>query len=807
MISAPMKLLRSWIREEKRLLPERSLLLGVAFGSLALLGLLLALEAHRRSDWIQAYLRSQRQERLELTTAALDDIRRSSFDWARWNDTYNFVAGRNPTFVNRDLAQTSLLSSGGVMAIFDQHGRPLISYGSDGPDRAVHGRLVRCAGSNLASLVDLRSAVQLLCRNGDGDAYLGILTQISNNDSTVPGRGSLVLFEPLIRPNHGPRLRAQMEALQSQMVVAPRQQGQPITGRDSLISDNRQPVRLVRQSTLPLVWQSLRDDGLLVLVLSTPLLLARLRFTMAHRRQRLLSLRQERHASARIRRACHQLDDLLTQVGVCSERDSAPQRVMAELVGEGDAQAKLPADAQALDGRLNSFAHRFQHFLDGARSLALLDPLTQLPNRRFFVEQLSLQVRVDTRNPTRIALLFVDIDRFKEINDSFGHSTGDRVLIEVARRLRELIGSQDFLARYGGDEFVILHTLAPPASSDQEHSSDASLRFAERIASAFDGALALDDKTIALSLSLGITLVQPDLPHPEVAIQQCDQAMLQAKRDKHSRIAIFDLDRQQPRDSDYELYTALLEAIREHRLSMLYQPIVNGSGRILGVEALARWRDPQRGVIPPDLFVSLAERHRQMHRLGDELLRQALLGYSAIRQGQRADLGLSINLSPSQLEDPSLVNRILHQLELHRLSPERLTLELTERGILAASSVVNANLSALRARGIRLSLDDFGTGHSSLSLLSQLQPDEVKIDRSFVEAMEHDPYALQIVTLLTRMAASVGFQLVAEGVEEEASLRRLERLGIDRFQGYWFSRPLDSGAIDRESLLPVAPLG
>lgn len=801
-MSAPLPLLRSWLTEERRLLPERSQLLRVAVGSLLLFTVLLALEVRRRSDWIQSFQSSQRLERMELVSAALDDIRRTAFDWGRWNDSYRFLSGRNPSFIARDLAKTSLFSSGGVMVLFDLQGRSRVSYSSLGPNRPSHRALVRCARASLSSLIDLSSAIQLLCRRGDGKSYLGVLTRISTNDSSAPPVGSLVMFEPLIPQASGPRLRAQLQSFEAQLVARSSPGSEDLPGGTQLLGENRRVIGLRHQSTLPLVWQSLRDDGLLALALLAPLLLARIRLTLAHRRQRLLSLRQERRATGRIRRVCRQLDQLLDELGFGGEQGSAPQRVMAELVGEGDLALVDATDPLALEGRLHIFAQRFQRFLDGARSLALLDPLTQLPNRRFFVEQLVLQMRSAAGQQARFALLFVDIDRFKEINDSFGHTTGDRVLVAVASRLRLLIDSRDFIARHGGDEFVILHELPPLPAMEPARARESSLRFAERIAAAFEGPLPLDQLVLELSLSLGITLVQPDLAHPEVAIQQCDMAMLQAKRNKHTRIAIFDLDRTDPRDSDYELYSALRQAIRDHQLTVDFQPIVDAAGELRGVEALARWRHPQRGSIPPDLFVSLAERHRQMHRLGEELLRQALLGFRGIDPNAGSHLMLSINLSPSQLEDPSLVNRILHQLERHQFPPQRLTLELTERGILEASAVVSANLSLLRAHGIRLSLDDFGTGQSSLSLLSQLRPDEVKIDRSFVEAIDHDPYALQIVTLLGRMGPALGFQLVAEGVEDEATLRRLLRLGIDRFQGFWFSRPIEGPALPRRSVRP-----
>ncbi|MEB3271406.1 MAG: bifunctional diguanylate cyclase/phosphodiesterase [Synechococcus sp.] len=846
-MAAPLPLLRSWLKEEQRLLPQRSQRQQVGLAALLLFALLLAVEVRRRYDWFQASQHEQRQARMELISTALAAIRRTAFDWSRWDASHDFLLGRNPGFLSRELANTRLFSSGGVMVLFDQRGRPRISYSALGANQPALAPLVQCAAAALPALVDLSGAIPLLCRSGDGSRQLGVLTRVSSSDSLAPAVGSLVVFKPLIAPTHGPILRTRLQSFAAQLVPRSRTASEDLPGGSLLLGEGRQRLGLRPLSTLPLVWQSLRDDGLVILALLAPLLLVRIRLTLAHRRLRLQDLRQERRAAGRIRRVCRQLDQLLAELGLGAGTGSAPQRLVAELLGAANPAAPRPATATAattatpmatgmstptptptpapapldasmggaasptaagaadaptstgvvaaardqppLEGRLHTLAQRFQRFLDGACSLARLDPLTQLPNRRFFIEQLALQARARDAAAARCALLFVDIDRFREINDSFSHSTGDQVLIVVANRLRQLVDRHDFLARHGSDEFVILHVLAAEAPQAQTEARAASLRFAERIAAAFDGPLPLDSLAINLSLSLGITLVQPELADPEVAIQQCVRAMGEAKRNKHTRIAIFDLDRNDPRDGDYNLYSSLCQAIRDHQLSVLFQPIVNGAGELQGVEALARWRHAERGWIAPELFVSLAERHRQMPRLSEELLCQALLSFRDIDPSIAADLALSINLSPSELEDPSLVPRILDQLEQHHFAAERLTLEITERGILELSTVVSANLIRLREQGIRLALDDFGTGHSSLSLLSQLRPDEVKIDRSFVAAIGHDAYALQIITLLGRMAPALGFQLVAEGVEDGDTLQRLQGLGIDRFQGFWFSRP------------------
>ena len=788
--------LRSWLKEERRLLPRSVRLRWVGFGSLVLMSLLLTAELSRRDSRIRAHLDNERRGDLELVSSALSDISRTAFDWARWEDALNFIQGHNPGFVQRDMAHSSLFDAGGVMVLFNHAGDPLVSYSRAGINQPADHDLQRCAQSNLDSLQSLETSVNLFCPGAEHRPYLGVLLQVSNNDSTAPADGALVMFEPLIRPAHGPRLRSQLTGLAAQMVSGDSRNLGSLPSSIRLHGPDRQLVGLRPQSSLTALLESLRDDLFLLLGLVVPSLAIRMQLTLTHRRQRLSSLHQERRAKERIRKVCQQLDELLAQHGLSDHGLSVQRRVMDRLVDPEPSGPELADRPLAVGGRLDSVARRFQHFLDGAQSLALLDQLTQLPNRRFFIEQLDRQVQHHERGKPAVALLFVDIDRFKEINDSFGHSIGDQTLALVAERLRQQLNPEDFLARYGGDEFVILHQLESDDPLDVEKQNAACLRFAEQVAAAFEAPIDLEGVAIELNLSLGVTLLRPEMSTAEAAIQQCDLAMLQAKQNKHNRIAIFELDLSDPQGRDYELYNELLQAIRDQQLTVLFQPIVDAKGLPHGVEALARWQHRQRGWVPPDQFISLAERHRQILLLSDTLLQKALYEYGGIQLSSQRGLDLSFNINPAQLEDPNMVSRIMHKLELHQVRASQLTLEITERGVMEGSVTVQENLRQLRHHGIRISLDDFGTGYSSLSLLSQLHPDEVKIDRSFVMAMQQDPYALQIITLLCRMAPELGFQLVAEGVEDLDSFDRLRRLGVDRFQGYWFARPLACEAVD-----------
>ncbi|MFN5222517.1 MAG: putative bifunctional diguanylate cyclase/phosphodiesterase, partial [Cyanobacteriota bacterium] len=548
--------------------------------------------------------------------------------------------------------------------------------------------------------------------------------------------------------------------------------------------------------------------------------------------------RIERRGGQRIRRTCQELDQLLLHFGLPLSVSSGEERVLARLLRQpGGSTAPPPApvpapplppspslpiletapdptatdpapldrgghDSSALEVglRMKRLTDRFQQFLASARTLALCDPLTQLPNRRYFIEQLELESERHRELGKSFAILFVDVDRFKSINDTYGHAVGDGALVAVATRLRSLLRSGDFLARYGGDEFVIVMTFKREASEEVELRAEAH-RFATQIAGEFQGTTEVDGVSLELSLSIGISLVDPLEADPQAAMKRSDIAMYRAKQHKFSRIAIFDVGDDGSQLDSYQLYVDLLKAVRQRELEVVFQPIVDGTGVMHAVEALVRWQHPTLGAVPPEQMLELAEQHRRMALLGDELLRLALEAYALLPPLDVPCL-LSLNLSPSQLTDPGLVQRLTNQLHEHGIESRQVTLELTERSVLERSPLVEANLQALRGLGMRLSLDDFGTGYSSLNLLNTLQPDEVKIDQSFVMAMTTDSYARQIVSLIAGMAPLLGVELVAEGVETPACLAMLQEMGVKLYQGYLFSRPLPAPQLGRGTFAP-----
>jgi diguanylate cyclase (GGDEF)-like protein len=520
--------------------------------------------------------------------------------------------------------------------------------------------------------------------------------------------------------------------------------------------------------TAVLAWY-LGRDLLVFAALLAVVLLVRAKVMLERRRQNLRELQLEQTSSRRLRQTSRNLDAVLQQLG-------------------------MPPDSfkrSEINFKVNQLASRIEWLLESARSLALLDSLTQLPNRRHFIEQVQIESARSKRSRKRFAVLFIDVDKFKAINDTYGHATGDRALVAVSQRLKDTIRAGDFLSRLGGDEFAVLMDLSAIKNNSEQTLKAHAHLFACRIMAMFEELANLDNVSIDIDISIGVNVVDPDSSDPEAILRQSDLAMDQAKSQQHARVAVFDVATAKGGYDDYQLYADLKDALRQGGLSMAFQPVVDGEKRLRGVEALARWRHPSRGIIGPDVFLDIAERYRMMRELGEHLFQLSLDGFLALDGAlQQPGLRLSSNVSPSQLSDPQLQARLLGMLERTGVDPKRVTLEITEASILDRSATTEANLQALRAAGIELSLDDFGTGYSSLNLINTLQPNEIKIDRSFVLALHTDPYARQIVEVIAGMSTQMPLHLVAEGVEDEATFQALRKLGIQYFQGYLFSKPL-----------------
>ncbi len=419
---------------------------------------------------------------------------------------------------------------------------------------------------------------------------------------------------------------------------------------------------------------------------------------------------------------------------------------------------------------------------------ALHDPLTGLPNRNLFLDRLGQAVARRRRHDDyHFAVLFLDLDRFKLVNDSLGHLAGDQLLVELAKRITGCLRSEDTVARLGGDEFAIL--------LDEIGDVRDATRVAERIQEELRQPFSLDGHEVFSTASIGITLDDPRDRHPEELLRDADTAMYRAKGQGRDRHEIFDDAMHSRAVAVLKLETDFRRALERNELRLVYQPIVSlSTERTVGVEALVRWQHPERGLLAPDLFIPLAEETGLILAVGHFVLREAC---QTARKWQDATakgpgLSISVNLSAREFAQPGLVDRVEGLLGEFALEPRRLRIEITESLIMEDPDAAVARCRALRGLGVGIDIDDFGTGYSSLSYLRRFPVDALKIDRSFVSGMDGRTEDHEIVKAIVSLAVALGLRTVAEGVETADQLVRLKQLGCELGQGYRFARPVEA---------------
>ena len=421
------------------------------------------------------------------------------------------------------------------------------------------------------------------------------------------------------------------------------------------------------------------------------------------------------------------------------------------------------------------------------RNLAFYDPLTGLPNRRLLLERLEDSLRSRRPDAHMRALLFVDLDNFKTLNDTLGHQAGDLLLQEVARRLAGCVRPGDMAARLGGDEFVVvLENLseAPEAAAAQTRS------VAERILEVAAQPYMLDDRECVGSASIGITIFDSSHRGTAELLQQADIALYQAKSAGRNTARFFAPALQAAVNARAILENELRQGIRARQFVLFYQPQVS-HGQLIGAEALLRWNHPRRGILPPSEFIALAEETDLIIPLGIQALEQACAQMAKWEQEQPStEITVAVNVSARQFRQPDFVQTVLSTLEKTRANPRLLKLEITESMLLDNIEQTIAIMERLKREGIRFSLDDFGTGYSSLAYLKRLPLDQLKIDRVFVRDMLDDPTCTAIARTIISLSGLMGLSLVAEGVETEEQRSQLDAFGCHAFQGYLFSPPI-----------------
>ncbi len=424
------------------------------------------------------------------------------------------------------------------------------------------------------------------------------------------------------------------------------------------------------------------------------------------------------------------------------------------------------------------------------------DGLTGLHNRAFFMSRLKASLaELEHDSQPGWAVLFLDLDRFKLVNDSLGHQVGDQLLMNVADRLRGCIGPRDTLARFGGDEFAVLAGEADRLS--------VVLELAERILAAIRRPVWLGEHELFSSGSIGIVHVTVGTPVPEEVLRNADIAMYCAKRSDTGYAMFTEAMRAEAVDA-LELRTDLRNALARGQLFLDYQPICEtAGGRIVGLEALLRWRHPRRGLVPPSVFIRIAEETGLIREIGRWVLREACVRMRGWRDRHpELDLYLNVNTSGQELKAGRFVNIVHEILSETGLDPGRLQLEVTESIFLQQPDLIGGILDRIRALGVRIALDDFGTGYSSLSYLDRYRVDTIKIDRSFVSGIATRQAAVTIVETIVRLGHAMGLDVVAEGVEDEAQLAALRGVGCAAVQGYllgWPRSAEDTGALLTEA--------
>jgi diguanylate cyclase (GGDEF)-like protein len=479
---------------------------------------------------------------------------------------------------------------------------------------------------------------------------------------------------------------------------------------------------------------------------------------------------------------------------VLSGEDNEDVAVQAVHEGAQDYLVKRHADGHLLVRAIRYAVERKRAQLELAHQ-ATHDSLTGLPNRTLFLERLGLTLARVERRTRACAVLFLDLDRFQAVNDSLGHDVGDRLLVETGDRLRGLVRPSDTVARFGGDEFMVL-------CDDVASEADA-VAVAERIAARLAEPFEIDGHDLEVGASIGIAVAANRARPPEAVVRDADQAMYVAKR-RGSRLELFDPSERVVAVARRGLGGELRRALEMEELRLFYQPEIDlRGGGVVAVEALLRWQHPDRGLLSPSEFIPFAEQNGLIAPVGEWVLARSCHQLARWREDGVCGRGLSanVNLSACQLLDDDLPDTVCRVLEETGLEPSALCLELTETAFVGDLETSVAALDALHRLGVSLSLDDFGTGYSSLSVLDRYPLDKLKIDRSFVARLESGERARRLFAAVVGMAQALGLRSVAEGVETREQLDMIAAMGCDSAQGFFLSRPYEPELI--EALLHV----
>jgi len=452
-------------------------------------------------------------------------------------------------------------------------------------------------------------------------------------------------------------------------------------------------------------------------------------------------------------------------------------------------------------GQLNAviqLGHEITNYLDIQEQLqqqkndldfiAYHDPLTDLPNRILFLDRLTQAIHQAQRNQDKVALLFIDLDRFKEINDSFGHASGDLVLIECGKRLKKAIRDIDTVARLGGDEFTIL--------LDEVKTNNIIIDVVKKIIKALSNPIFVNENTFHVTASIGISIYPNDGTDANQLLQNADAAMYQAKEDGKNTYHFYTKEMTDQAYNRLQMENNLRNALANHQFELYYQPQLDiTTNQIIGFEALVRWNHEQKGVIPPDHFIPLAEETGLIVPLGKQIMEMATQTISEWHQTNLTRARMAINVSAKQLRDSRFFHNLSTILNKNSCQPDWVEIEITESSVMQNPELAIKLLGKLRRKGMTISIDDFGTGYSSLAYLKKLPITKVKIDRSFVSDLPQDKDDAEITKAIISMSRSLNLEIIAEGIETQEQQDFVLQEGCKLIQGYYYSRPLTKQAM------------
>ncbi len=479
--------------------------------------------------------------------------------------------------------------------------------------------------------------------------------------------------------------------------------------------------------------------------------------------------------------------EMLTRQGACRNLEAQFRRKNGEMIWGLMSASLIELEGAPYILAITRDLSDARTAADEIRQLAFYDPLTKLANRRLLLERLRETVLASRRNGRWNALLFVDLDNFKKLNDTLGHPVGDLLLRQAGQRLVSCISAGDTAARLGGDEFVV---IIEALNGNEEEAASQAKSVAQKISASLNEPYALAGRVCTITASMGITVFGPANENTMEILQQADIAMYRAKEDGRGVIRFFAPELQSAVNARAELEDEVRQGIRNREFVLWYQPQVEG-GQVIGAEALLRWNHPQRGLLAPAAFIGLAEETGLIVPLGLQVLETACGQIAAwTNEPAAARLTVAVNVSARQFRQADFVAQVLEALERTGADPRKLKLEITESMLVNNLEETIEIMTRLKKRGLQFSLDDFGTGYSSLAYLKRLPLDQLKIDRAFVRDMLADAASSAIAQAIVSLSRAMHLSLLAEGVETEEQRASLDHLGCHAYQGYLFSPPV-----------------